>query len=136
MTAYPTPLAVVRAYLDAAYTRHDIAAATSYLAEDLVFDGPFAHCTSAQAFIPGLTGWAENVTGLRMIAAFGDNEQALVMYDVITAPYGTLSSASHVIVRNGKIQVRNGKIQTETLVFDTTAVRTARASQAPDAPAR
>lgn len=119
----------MRAYLDAAYTRHDIAAATSYLAEDLVFDGPFAHCTSAQAFIPGLTGWAENVTGLRMIAAFGDNEQALVMYDVITAPYGTLSSASHVIVRNGKIQ-------TETLVFDTTAVRTARASQAPDAPAR
>jgi hypothetical protein len=79
MPQHPTPLAIVAAYLEA-WTTHDIAAAASYLADDLVFDGPILHTTSAEAFISGpggLAAFAQNVipSSLRMIAAFGDRDQ-------------------------------------------------------------
>jgi hypothetical protein len=58
-----------------------------------------------------------------MIAAFGDDEQALVMYEMTTGALGTVPSAEH-------FTVEDGKIRTEKLVFDATEVHKARARAA------
>lgn len=131
-TTNQTPLAIANAYLDA-YTSNDIRTAAKHLAEDMEFHGPFVHCTSAKEFIgdghgPGLATWAKTVTGIRIVAAFGDHEQALVMYELDTRPFGTLPTAS-------RFTVKDGKIQTETTLFDPTPIHAARAAaQAPSSP--
>jgi hypothetical protein len=72
----------------------------------------------------GLAAFAGAVTGMRVVAALGDDEQALVMYEVTTGPFGTLTCAEH-------LGVRDGKIRTDRLTFDTYEVRKAQAGQAP-----
>lgn len=126
-TPNQTPLAIANAYLDA-YTSNDIPTAAKHLAEDMEFHGPFVHCTTAKEFIgdghgPGLATWAKTVTGIRIVAAFGDHEQALVMYELNTR-YGTLPTAS-------RFTVKDGKIQTETTLFDPTPIHAARAAAQP-----
>lgn len=124
MTKNTGPLTVVRGYIEA-YTSNDVAAAATYLAGDVDFDGPFAHATSAAEFIgdgsgPGLAAWAKNLTGVRFIAALAEGDEVLAMYDVATRPFGTLRTASH-------FTVRNGKIQTEKIIFDPTPIHHAKA---------
>ena len=51
----------------------------------------------------GLAKLAADVKGVRMIAAFGDETQALLMYDLSTGPFGVLTCAKHLIVKDGKI---------------------------------
>jgi hypothetical protein len=125
VTDRSSPLDVLRAYLEA-WTNHDIATAAGYLAEDMTFDGPIMHATSAHAFVNGpggLAGFARNVVpgSLRMVAAFGDGTQALVMYEITTGALGTVLSAEH-------FTVADGKIRTERLVFDAGELRAARAA--------
>ncbi|MHB8448870.1 MAG: nuclear transport factor 2 family protein [Mycobacteriales bacterium] len=116
-------VAVVLGYLDA-YTRNDIAAAATHLADTFEFDGPFAHYSTAAEFIgddtgPGLTAWAKNLTGYTMIACQADGEQVLAMYDVRTRAFGTLRTASH-------FTVHNGRIHSEKIIFDPTPIHRAR----------
>lgn len=125
MTEHPTPLAVAIAFTEA-WTRHDMDTAADYLAADVIFDGPVAgHLTGAEAYMEGLTPFAQAVTDMRMIAALGDDEQALIMYEATTGPFGTLTCAEHLTIRDGKIQA-------DRLTFDTYKLRTA-AEQAPPA---
>lgn len=63
------------------------------------------------------------VTGLEIVAALGDDEQAMIMYEVTTGPFGRLRCGE-------RITVRDGKIQTDLLAFDTFAIRTARGADA------
>ena len=104
-----------------AWTSHEMDAAAGYLADDVVFDGPINHSTSAKAYLEGLRGFASAVTSLKVIAAAGDDTQALIMYEVTTGPFGTLTCAEH-------FTLRDGKIQTDRLTFDTFEVRKARPS--------
>ena len=123
MTAHPTPLAVALAFTEA-WTGHDLTTAAGYLAEDVVFDGPMNHSTGAEAYLAGLATFARAVAGMRIVAALGDDEQSLVMYEVTTGPFGTLRCAE-------RFTVTDGKIRTDTLTFDTYPVRSAAAAQAP-----
>ncbi len=125
MTQLPTPLAVGLAFTEA-WTSHDLTTAAGYVAEDVVFDGPLAHLTGFDAYMEGLARFARAVTGLEVVAAFGDDDQCLIMYEVTTGPFGTLRCAEC-------FTVKDGKIQTDRLTFDTFAVRKAAAGQAPPA---
>jgi len=117
MTEHPTPLAVARAFIEA-WTRHDLETAASYVADDVVFDGPIQHSTGIKPYMEGLIYFAQYVTGTRVVAAFGDSTQALIMHDVSTAPFGVLTFAE-------LLSVQDGKIQTHKLTFDTYKVRKA-----------
>jgi limonene-1,2-epoxide hydrolase len=123
MTEHTTPLAVARAFT-AAWTRHDMAAAARYVAADVVFDGPFAHLTGAEAYLEGLAAFARHVTGMRLLAAFGDDDQALIMYELTTDPFGTIRGAE-------RFAVRDGRIQTDLLTFDSHPIRQAREAATP-----
>ncbi len=122
-TSTPAEIAVA---FTAAWTSHDMAAARGYLAEGVVYDGPVNHVVGVRGYIDALERFASAVTGLEIIAVLGDEEQAMIMYEVSTGPFGTLTCGEH-------LTVQEGKIQTDRLAFDTYAIRTAQARGAASA---
>ena len=102
MTAHSTPVSTARAFTEA-WTSHDMDAAASYLADDVVFHRPASHSTGKPAYLEGLNAFARSVSGMKMVAALGDDRQALIMY-VLATPRGTLICAEHHTFRDGKIQ--------------------------------
>jgi hypothetical protein len=120
MTKHTTPLDVAIAFTEA-WTNQDMKTAAGYVAEGVLFEGPLQQSAGAEPYLKGLTGLARDVIGFRMISAFGDKDQALLMYDLITRPYGTLTCAKH-------LTVRGGKIQRDKLTFDSHQIRKAKAA--------
>ena len=120
MTDKTKPVDIAIAFTEA-WTGHHLAAAAEFVAEDVVFDGPMQQSAGSGPYLKGLTGLARSVEGFRMIAAFGDDEQAVLMYDLITRPYGTLTCAKH-------FTIRDGKIHRDKLTFDSHLIRSAQAA--------
>jgi ketosteroid isomerase-like protein len=118
-----TPVDVAVAYLEA-WAGGDMTTVADHLAEDVSFEGPMAQATGAGAVLDAISGSAEMVTELKILAATGDDEQAIVMYDMVTAAFGTLRAAEHLVVSDGKIHA-------STLVFDTYPLRSAPSARAP-----
>ncbi|HEX8037454.1 MAG TPA: nuclear transport factor 2 family protein [Ktedonobacterales bacterium] len=120
MSQQQTPLAIGLAFTQA-WTSHDMDTAASYVAHDIVFDGPMNHTTGDKAYMEALTRFASTVTGLKILAAFGDDQQALIMYEVTTTPFGPIPSAE-------LLTIKDGKIQADRLIFDTSKMRNAATS--------
>ena len=111
-----SPLEVALAFTKA-WSTHDLATAASYVADDIVFDGPLQQSTGAKAYFEGLAKLSEQVTGLLLIAAYGDADKALLMYDLSTTSFGTLSCAKCLTISH------DGKIQRDKLVLDSAKMR-------------
>jgi SnoaL-like protein len=125
MPGHPTPVDVAIAFTQA-WTSHDMTGAARYVAQHVAFEGPMTQAAGVQAYIEGLTRFAQTVTGLKILAALGDDQRAMIMYDVITVPFGTLRAAEHLVIRDGKITH-------DRLVFDTHEIRKARDAHASSA---
>jgi hypothetical protein len=119
MTESKKPLDVAVAFTEA-WTSHDMDRAAKYVGDDVVFDGPMGHVEGVKGYVEGLTRLSKEVKDFRMIAAFGDDKHALLMYDLITKSYGTLTCAKYLIVRDGKIRH-------DQLTFDSYKIRSAKA---------
>jgi hypothetical protein len=118
-------LDLVTAYQDA-WTSGDLDTAATYLAPDFRFDGAGASFTSVDEFLPFLARFGARIgRGWRQVAAFGDGDEALVMYE-LRGPAGQALplTVDHFVVRDGLIAA-------ETLVFDTAAFGQAMAGAAP-----
>jgi ketosteroid isomerase-like protein len=90
------------AYFEA-WTGHDLDAALSYLADDFVGDTPGGRLAGAPAFREFMAPFIQILTGSRLIAAFGDEHTALIMYDTQTVPVPSAPAAECLTVRDGKI---------------------------------
>lgn len=123
MPEHPTPVDVAIAFTEA-WTSHDMTAAARYVAQHVAFEGPMTQAEGLQAYIEGLTRFAQMVTGLKLLAALGDDQRAMIMYDVTTVSFGTLRAAEDFVIRDGEITH-------DTLVFDTHEIRKARDTHAP-----
>jgi hypothetical protein len=108
-----TPVAVARAFTEA-WTSHNVTTAARYLADDVTFEGPANRSTGADAYMQGLNRFASSVTGMKVLAALGDDAQAMIMYEV-TTPAGAITCAE-------LLTVREGKIHSDRLTFSTNAV--------------
>jgi ketosteroid isomerase-like protein len=86
-----------------AWADHDLDKAMSYVASDIVCDAPAGRLEGAGAYREFLEPFVGMLTGARMIAAFGDDTTALVMYDARTVPVASAPAAECVTVTNGKI---------------------------------
>jgi ketosteroid isomerase-like protein len=95
-------LQVALAYYDA-WTSKDIDTAMSYIAEDIVCDAPPGRIEGAEAYRNFMEPFTQILRSASMIAAFGDEEKALVMYDTETVPVKSAPGAECVTVRDGKI---------------------------------
>ena len=86
-----------------AWTSHDLDKAMSYIADDIICDAPAGRLEGAAAYRAFMSPFAQIVTGSEMIAAFGDEETALIMYDTETVPVKSAPGAECVTVKDGKI---------------------------------
>ena len=103
MTDATSPaLRTAMAYYDA-WTSHDLDAAMGYIAEDIVCDAPAGRLEGAEAYQNFIEPFMRILTGSTIIAAFGDDETALVMYDAHTVPVRNAPGAECVTVKNDKI---------------------------------
>jgi ketosteroid isomerase-like protein len=96
--ALQTALAYFRAW-----TSHDFERAMRYVADDIVCQAPAGQLVGAEAFRGFMGPFAEIVTSSRLVAAFGDDETALLMYDTDTVPVNDAPGAECHTVRDGKI---------------------------------
>ncbi len=80
-----TALAVALAYYRA-WSSHDFELAMTYVAGDIVCQEPAGRLVGAQAFREFMGPFAQIVTRSEVIAAFGDDHVAVLMYDTDTVP--------------------------------------------------
>lgn len=97
-----------------AWTGKDLDLAMSYVAEDMVCDAPAGRLDGAAAYRGFLAPFAERfLISARLLAAFGDETTALLMYDTETIPAPSAPAAEY-------LEVRAGKIVYDRFVFDRT----------------
>jgi ketosteroid isomerase-like protein len=97
-----SPMQVALAYYEA-WTSRDIDRAMSYIAADIVCEAPAGRIEGAEAYRAFMAPFVEILERAEMIAAFGDERRALIMYDTDTAPVKHAPAAECVTVRDGKI---------------------------------
>ena len=105
---------IARAHLEA-WTNHDLEAARRNLAEDVAFHSPAGNFVGIDEYMDaprGLVQFAKQVVpgSLRIIAATGDEKNALIMYEITTGggPAGAKlfpSAETWLIDDAGKIKV-------------------------------
>jgi ketosteroid isomerase-like protein len=114
----PAALQTALAYFDA-WSRKDIDRTMSCIASDIVCDAPTGRIEGAAAFREFWAGFMQILTGARLIAAFGDETTALIMYDTQTLPVKSAPAAEYLTVKDGKITACR-------IVFDRAAFMEAR----------
>ncbi|NRQ31867.1 nuclear transport factor 2 family protein [Nonomuraea sp. NN258] len=117
MTGNRPAVEVATAFIEA-FGAGDLATIGECLAEDVVFESPRIQVKGVAAVTEVIGRFSQVVAGVDIIAALGDAEQAMVIYDMRTGPFGTLRVVDHLIVRDGRIT-------SDVVVFDTYEMRKA-----------
>jgi ketosteroid isomerase-like protein len=86
-----------------AWTGHDLDQAMSYIADDIVCDAPAGRLEGAAAYRGFMAPFGQILRVATLIAAFGDEHTALIMYDTQTVPVPSAPAAECVTVTDGKI---------------------------------
>ena len=86
-----------------AWTSHDLGQAMSYIAEGIVCDAPAGRLEGADAYRGFMGPFVQMLTGAKLIAAFGDDTTAVIIYDTETVPVTSAPGAECVTVVDGKI---------------------------------
>ena len=103
MADSPSPaLQVALAYYQA-WTSKDVAAAMRHLADDIICDAPAGRIEGVQAYEKFLGPFAQMLIGNELLAAFGDETKAVLVYDTRTPPVASAPGAECLTVRDGKI---------------------------------
>lgn len=111
-----------QAYFEA-WSSKDIEAVMRCVADDIVCDAPGGRVEGRVAFREFWAGFMQILTGGKLIAAFGDDRAALVMYDTTTIPVAHAPAAEYLTVKDGKITASR-------IIFDRTPFAQARQSAA------
>lgn len=98
-TALQTALSYYRAW-----TAKDLDRAFEYVSDDIVCDGPAGRTEGIAGYREFLGPFVERMfIRAELIAAFGDDEVALIMYDTETVATPSAPAAECLTVRDGKI---------------------------------
>jgi hypothetical protein len=122
VSEHRSPAEVASAFVEA-FGRGDMAAVADLLAADVAFESPRVALVGAAPVLAAMGEFAQVVTGVSVHAVVGDDERAMVMYDMETGPFGTIRAVDHLVVRDGRIIA-------DTLLFDTYEVRKAAEARA------
>jgi ketosteroid isomerase-like protein len=103
MAEQPSPaLQVALAYYQA-WTTKDVDAAMRHLADDVVCDAPAGRIEGVQAYRQFLGPFAQMLISSELLAGFGDDTKAVLVYDTRTPPVASGPGAECLTVRDGKI---------------------------------
>src|SRR3954447_2191131 len=86
-----------------AWTTKDLDVALTYVADDIVCDAPAGRIEGRDAYRAFLEPFARTLFNAPLIAAFGDEERALMMYDTSSALVPSAPGAECLTVVRGKI---------------------------------
>lgn len=86
-----------------AWTRGDLDGAMAHVSDDIVCHAPDGEITGKEAYRGFLGGFMLVMTGLTDVAAFGDAQQALLLYCPHTAATRTAPAAEHFTLSDGQI---------------------------------
>ena len=90
-----------------AWTTHDFDRAMTFIANDIVCHAPAGRLDGAHAFRGFMEPFTQIVTRSALIAAFGDDNTAVLMYDTDTVPVPNAPGAEHLSISDGTItQIR------------------------------
>lgn len=93
---------VARAYFEA-WTSKNLDQAMTYVAENVVCDAPGGRLEGADAYRDFMGPFTQILVEARLLASFGDDETAVVVYDTKTLPVESAPGAECVTVKDGKI---------------------------------
>jgi hypothetical protein len=96
-------LEVVRSYHRAWTTTKDFSAASKLLAEGLETDLPTNLYAGKQEFVEAIRGFGQLVSSVRILSEYARPGEAVLVYDLVTGPIGTLRIAEQYTVVEGKI---------------------------------
>jgi ketosteroid isomerase-like protein len=119
MTGHDSPALEVALAYYRAWTGKDIEAALAHLADDVVCDAPAGRIEGVDAYRQFLGPFAGMLLDSELLAAFGDDTRAVLVYDTRTPPVASGPGAECLTVRDGKI-VHN------RFIFDRLPFETAR----------
>jgi ketosteroid isomerase-like protein len=102
MTATSAALSTALAY-HRAWTGGDFDRAMAHIAEDVVCETPSGRIEGADGFRAFMEPFARMLIGSALLAEFGDEETALIMYDTKTPPVASAPAAERLTVRDGVI---------------------------------
>lgn len=105
-------LEIARSYVEAIANR-DISAILSISAEDVVCTSPIGQMTGLDQFRAFHDGFARMLTNLTILAVYGNEEQAAVVYDAETHP------VPHSLVAE-LIKIKDGKLASTDVIYDAT----------------
>jgi hypothetical protein len=111
-------LAVALAY-HRAWTSKNVDEALTHVADNIVCDAPSGQLLGIDQYRPFLANFVPMVKGYDLIAALGDAETAVLVYDLHTIPVSSGLTCECFTVRDGRI-ARN------RLIFDQTPYTAAR----------
>lgn len=103
MTESTSPALDVALAYHQAWTSHDLEKAMSYIADDIVCDAPAGRLEGAAAYRDFMGPFVQILTGSELVAAYGDDAKAVVVYDTETVPVKSAPGAECVTVQDGKI---------------------------------
>ena len=86
-----------------AWTNHDFDRAMTFIADDIVCDAPPGRFEGAEAFRGSMEPFTQKVTRSALIAAFGDDNTAVLMYDTDTTLVPNAPGAECLTVTDDKI---------------------------------
>lgn len=90
------------AYL-ARWTSGDLDAAWALLSPDVVCDSPAGRLAGRDAVVAFMAPFAGSLTGSELLAAFGDDERAVIVYDTSNPAVRSAPAAELHTVRDGLI---------------------------------
>ena len=103
MTEVTSPALDIALAYHRAWTSYDLEKAMTYIADEIVCDAPAGRLEGAVAYRQFMGPFVQILTGSKLIAAFGDDETAIVVYDTETAPVKSAPGAECVTVKDGRI---------------------------------
>jgi ketosteroid isomerase-like protein len=86
-----------------AWTNHDLDRAMTYIADDIVCDAPAGRLVGAEAYRNFMGPFVDILKNASLIAAFGDDRTAVVVYDTESVPVPSAPAAECVTVTDGRI---------------------------------
>ncbi len=102
MSTPSTPKQIALAY-HRAWTSHDMDAAMKYVAEDVVCDAPPGRLAGAAALRGFMAPFADMLTSSELLAAYGDEDGAVVIYDTANPAVASAPAAEFHHVHDGRI---------------------------------
>jgi ketosteroid isomerase-like protein len=103
MTEIDSPALQVALAYYRAWSGHDLERAMTYIAEDIVCEAPAGRIEGREAYRSFMARFVQMLIRSELIAAFGDDTTALVMYDTETVPVRSAPGSECVTVTDGKI---------------------------------